>query len=46
VSDSTETAILRMIKETDGEKYEDVRSLNQELTFNEASKEAANIKRN
>ena len=36
---ATETAILRMIKETDGEKYEDVRSLNQELTFTEAAKE-------
>jgi ATP-dependent DNA helicase RecG len=36
---ATETAILRMIKETDGEKYEDVRSLNQELTFDEALKE-------
>ena len=28
-----ETAILNMIKETDGEKYENVRSLNQDLTF-------------
>jgi len=36
---ATETAILRMIRETDGEKYEDVRSLNQELTFSEAAKE-------
>jgi len=36
---ATETAILRMIRETDGEKYEDVRSLNQELTFIEATKE-------
>ena len=27
-----------MIKETDGEKYEEVRSLNQELTFKEAKK--------
>ena len=34
-----ETAILRMIRETDGEKYEDVRSLNQELTFESAEKE-------
>lgn len=33
---ASETAILNMIKETDGEKYEDVRSLNQELTFKEA----------
>ena len=36
---ATETAILRMIRETDGEKYEDIRSLNQELTFSEATKE-------
>jgi len=36
---ATETAILRMIKDTDGEKYEDVRSLNQEITFIEAEKE-------
>ena len=36
---ATETAILRMIKETDGEKYEDIRSLNQDLTFIEAIKE-------
>ena len=36
---ATETAILRMIKETDGEKYEDIRSLNQELTFVETEKE-------
>jgi ATP-dependent DNA helicase RecG len=33
---ATETTILNMIKETDGEKYEDVRSLNQDLTFNAA----------
>jgi ATP-dependent DNA helicase RecG len=36
---ATETAILRMIRETDGEKYEDIRSLNQELTFSETAKE-------
>ena len=36
---ATETAILHMIRETDGEKYEDVRSLNQELTFESAEKE-------
>jgi ATP-dependent DNA helicase RecG len=36
---ATETAILRMIKETDGEKYEDVRSLNQTLTFSETENE-------
>jgi ATP-dependent DNA helicase RecG len=35
---ASETAILNMIKETDGEKYEEVRSLNQNLTFN-ATKE-------
>ncbi|MCL2722277.1 MAG: putative DNA binding domain-containing protein [Treponema sp.] len=31
---AAETAILNMIKETDGEKYEEMRSLNQDLTFN------------
>ena len=36
---ATETAILQMIKETDGERYEDIRSLNQELTFIEVDKE-------
>ena len=36
---ATETVILRMIKETDGEKYEETRSLNQELTFAYAEKE-------
>jgi ATP-dependent DNA helicase RecG len=36
---ATETAILRMIKETDGEKYENVRSLNQKLTFVQTTKE-------
>jgi len=36
---ATETAILRMIQETDGEKYEDIRALNQELTFAETQKE-------
>ena len=35
---ATETAIIRMIKETDGERYETVRSLNQDLTFVEATK--------
>jgi ATP-dependent DNA helicase RecG len=35
---ASETAILNMIKETDGEKYEDVRSLNQDLTFSEAER--------
>lgn len=35
---ATETAILKMIKETDGDSYEDVRSLNQNLTFEETSK--------
>jgi ATP-dependent DNA helicase RecG len=36
---ASETAILKMIKETDGEKYENLRSLNQELTFNETALE-------
>jgi ATP-dependent DNA helicase RecG len=35
---AAESAILNMIKETDGEKYEEVRSLNQELTFTEAER--------
>ena len=30
---STDTAIRRMIKETDGDRFEDMRSLEQELTF-------------
>ncbi|EHL04982.1 divergent AAA domain protein [Desulfitobacterium hafniense DP7] len=33
---ATEATILNMIKNTDGENYEDVRSLQQELTFREA----------
>ncbi|WNY26083.1 RNA-binding domain-containing protein [Methanolapillus millepedarum] len=36
---ATEAAILKMIRESDGEKYENVRSLNQELTFADAEKE-------
>lgn len=36
---ATDTAIRRMIKDTDGDKYEDVRSIIQELTFLEATKE-------
>jgi len=35
---ATETAILNMIKETDGETYEKMRSLNQDLSFNAAKK--------
>lgn len=35
---ASDQAIRRMIKETDGDSYETVRSLNQELTFDEASK--------
>jgi len=35
---ATETVILNMIKETDGEKYEETRSLNQDLTFREAKR--------
>ncbi|MDV0445501.1 hypothetical protein MmiAt1_10840 [Methanimicrococcus sp. At1] len=38
---ATETAILHMIKDTDGETYEEVRSLNQDLTFECAEKEFA-----
>ncbi len=36
---ASEFAILKMIKETDGESYEKIRSLNQQLTFIEAEKE-------
>lgn len=36
---AVEASILKMIKDTDGEKFEDIRSLNQELTFTEAEKE-------
>lgn len=36
---ASETLILKMIKDTDGVKYEDVRSLNQELTFQYAQNE-------
>lgn len=35
---ASDAAIRRMIKETDGDNYEDMRSLNQQLTFEEASK--------
>lgn len=35
---ASDVAIRRMIKETDGENYEDMRSLNQALTFAEATK--------
>ncbi len=35
---ATDTAIRHMIKETDGDRFEAMRSLNQELTFNAAKK--------
>ena len=35
---ASDEAIRRMIKETDGDEFEDMRSLNQELTFEEAKK--------
>jgi ATP-dependent DNA helicase RecG len=35
---ASETAILNMIKETDGAQYEEARSLNQDLTFMEAQR--------
>lgn len=35
---ASDSAIRQMIKETDGDNYEDMRSLNQSLTFDEASK--------
>jgi len=31
---ATQSAIIKMIKETDGDSYEDLRALNQELSFN------------
>ena len=39
---ATETAIVKMIKETTGETYEDTRSLNQNLTFIQAEQEFSN----
>ncbi len=36
---STDTAIRKMIKETDGDSFEDMRSIKQELTFETASNE-------
>lgn len=36
---ATDTAIRRMIKETDGDRFEAMRSLNQELTFEATQKE-------
>lgn len=38
---ATDTAIRRMIKETDGDRFEAMRCLNQELTFETAKKEFA-----
>ena len=34
---ASETAILNMIKETSGDRYEDARSINQQLTFEKAA---------
>ena len=36
---ATDSAIRQMIKETDGDRFEEMRSLNQELTFEAAQKE-------
>lgn len=41
---STDTAIRRMIKETDGDSFENMRSLEQDLTFQSAGKEFAERK--
>lgn len=41
---ATDTAIRRMIKETDGDSYEDMRSLQQDLTFEATIKEFADRK--
>lgn len=38
---ATETAILHMMKETDGESYEEARAMQQSLTFCDAEKEFA-----
>lgn len=38
---ATDAAIRRMIKETDGDRFEDMRSLEQELTFEAAKEEFA-----
>lgn len=38
---ATDTAIRQMIKETDGDNFEDMRSVNQALTFEAAKKEFA-----
>ncbi len=38
---ASDTMIRQMIKETDGDNYEDVRSLNQELTFDKVTTEFA-----
>lgn len=39
---ASETAIIKMIKETTGDAYEDTRSLNQNLTFIQAEEEFSN----
>ena len=41
---ATDAAIRRMIKETDGDRFENMRSMNQELTFEAAKKEFQNRK--
>lgn len=41
---STDTAIRKMIKETDGDSFESMRSLEQDLTFEAAKKEFMNCK--
>ena len=41
---SSDTAIRRMIKETDGDRFEDMRSLEQKLTFDSAQEEFRNRK--
>lgn len=38
---ATDTAIRRMIKETDGDRFEEMRSLEQDLTFESTAKEFA-----
>ena len=39
---ATQAVILKMIKETDGDSYEDLRALNQDLTFENMKREFSN----
>jgi ATP-dependent DNA helicase RecG len=43
---ASENAIRQMIKETDGDKFEEIRSFNQELTFEELEEQLINWNKN